>query len=113
MSAERAVRAPVPDAAASDGLAAVLECSERMCSAARAGRWDDLTLLERERRTLLDELFSAEETVVDASVLRRLTEMNDEIIVLGARHRDELHRALEEGRTRRRAADAYRGAGAG
>jgi hypothetical protein len=112
MSAGLAAQARVMDAAASDGLAAVLECSERMCAAARAGRWDDLTLLERERRALLDELFSSEETVVDAPALRRLTEMNDEIIALGTRHRNELHRALEDGRGRRRAADAYRvGAG--
>lgn len=115
MSPDPAAHAPATEAAtagAGDGLAAALDCSERMCGAARAGRWDDLTLLERERRALLEELFASAETVIDAPALRRLTEMNDEIIALGANHRDELRRALEDGRTRRRAADAYR-AGAG
>lgn len=112
MNPDRTAHALAADAATSDGLAAVLECSERMCVAARAGRWDDLTLLERERRALLEELFASAETVVDASALQRLAEMNDEIIALGANHRDELRQALEEGRGRRRAADAYR-AGAG
>ncbi|MDX9741488.1 MAG: flagellar protein FliT [Gammaproteobacteria bacterium] len=94
-----------------DAAQAVLECSERMLAAANAGRWDDLTRLERERRALLEYLF-APGAVVDAGALARLGRINDEIVTLGESHRDELRRTLEDGRSRRRAAEAYR-AGAG
>jgi hypothetical protein len=90
---------------------AVLECSERMLAAATAGQWDDLVRLERERRGLLEDMF-APGTIVEPATLRRLVEINEEIVALGRAHRDELRRGLEDGRAQRRAADAYM-AGAG
>jgi hypothetical protein len=90
---------------------AVLECSERMLAAASAGRWEELVQLERERRELLEDMFEPG-AALEPDMLRRLVEINEEIVALGKSHRDELRRELEDGRAQRRAADAYRvGAG--
>ncbi len=82
-----------------------LYCSLRMLEAARAGEWEALIELEERRRALT----SADEARPDAERLRRLLQINDEIIVLSAQHRDELMRAFNSNRQQKRAAGAYSG----
>jgi hypothetical protein len=85
---------------------AFLGCSLRMLDAARAGEWDALIELECERRALPTP---AEPAHPDAGRLRRLLEINDEIIALSAGHRDALMRAFNSNKQQQRAAGAYSG----
>lgn len=82
-----------------------LRCSERMLELARSGGWEELALLQCEREALLRNAAAAGSA--DAEGIARMLAINEEILALGASHRDELMRACADSRQARRAVGAY------
>lgn len=90
-------------------LREALQCSERMLAAAQAGRWEELAALQVDREAVLQVAAArtggADPT--DAECIARLLVINEEILALGAAHRDELMRACADSRQARIAVGAY------
>lgn len=91
-------------------LREALQCSEHMLAAAQAGRWEELAALQVDREAVLQAAAAARTggaDPTDAECIARLLAINEEILALGAAHRDELMRACADSRQARIAVGAY------
>lgn len=88
-------------------LEAVLRAGEAMREAARSARWDEVAERAGECDRLLRDWDVAAADAADAPLVHRLLEINEEVIAIGASHRDELQRVIMGSQHQRRAARAY------
>lgn len=87
----------------------LLDLSERMLAAARAGDWDAVAALEAERGQGIVALPNDDAAVLP--LLRQLLAHTEEVRALAGRQRDRLGSDLEEHPHRHRALSAYLVAG--
>ena len=90
--------------------ASLLDMSERMLVAARAGDWDAVASLEGERSHQLAALPTSEPGVLP--LLKQLLAITEEVRELARRQRERLGADLGEHQHRHRALSAYLVAGA-
>jgi len=90
----------------------LLRLTGEMLSLAKAGEWAELAVRESERQRLASELFAtpvpseAASTVADC--IRRVLDLDQEVLVLVEAGRDEAARVLREANLGREALNAYR-----
>lgn len=112
---------PTPPAARSDALSArereanarhLLSLTREMLDLGRAGDWVSFVQREQERQRVAHELFATpvprEAAAVVADCIRRVLDVDHELIALAEAHRDEAAAALKDMRTGAQAANAYR-----
>ncbi|HWK54171.1 MAG TPA: flagellar protein FliT [Hyphomicrobiales bacterium] len=91
-------------------LARVLRLTETMLQRAEAGAWEELEMLERERKDELDQCFDmqcAQPSLDVAEALAALVHLNERIVALVREARDALGAAHRAESGRHRAAGAY------
>ncbi|HKJ95931.1 MAG TPA: flagellar protein FliT [Gammaproteobacteria bacterium] len=90
----------------------LLELTREMLDLGRAGEWVSFVERERERQDVAQELFATpvprEAAAVVAECIRRVLDLDHELISLAEAHRDEAAEALKDMRTGAQAANAYR-----
>lgn len=94
-------------------LEAILSLTEFMLGKARAGEWDDVPALERERRACLEAVLAEPVTPEQAGAFRsrleRILELDGELTALAVALRDESAAQLQQIRQGERARAAYAG----
>lgn len=90
--------------------AALLEMSERMVAAARAGDWDAVAELEAERSRQLAALSITEPGALP--LFKQMLALTEQVRELARRQRDRLGADMEDHQHRHRALSAYLHAGA-
>ncbi|MGR8931160.1 MAG: flagellar protein FliT [Gammaproteobacteria bacterium] len=77
-----------------NALQEALDVTENMYAAALRSAWDELDELHRRQTVLVDLALQKIESVEDASILRRIKELTDQVIELAEQHRQELGKQL-------------------
>ena len=94
-----------------DAVEAILRMTDRMLELARSGEWQPLIELEAERKPLIEAFFShpveAAEAPAVATFIRRVQELDAQVVTLAEQGRESTAEALRVLTSRQRAADAY------
>ncbi len=97
-----------------DDFQKIISISERMLEHARQEKWEEVTKLEWERKTLLAEFFSRPLNVRNVNLssgIRAILEKDREIVRLGAVKREKLRCALQKFNQRKEVVEAYSAVG--
>ena len=92
----------------------IINLSERMLENARKEKWDDVTIIESERKKLLAEFFSKPVRLKNGWLttgIRSILEKDREIVKLGSRKRDEMRFALQKFSRGKEIVEAYSAVG--
>lgn len=90
----------------------ILNISAKMRQLAQELQWENLARLENRRQGLIKSFFSSPVAIEDTEVIHegihRILDIDQQIISMGKKHREEIGGKLVDLRTHRKAVSAYK-----
>ena len=91
----------------------IIELSSSMLETARKDDWEQVLVLERQRKTIFDQTFPLDTNIIKdvtglAKQVQQVSDLDKEILSLAAKSREGLSRLVRDISTGRQAVNAYR-----